>query len=100
MNFDFFSCIQHNVIVDERNAGEHENCDKVGEFFKVKVNKPKLSSGLISKRLINAAKEEQNIKKFKAKEKLRKHKKVLAQERFEKQIPDNDVIINLTEMKI
>ena len=100
MNFNYFSCIQHNVIVDNTNLREHSACDKVGEFFKIKVSKKKVSNGLISKSLINKAKEKINIEKFKARELKDKHKKKLAQERFEKQIPDGDIIINLLEMKI
>lgn len=100
MNFDYFSCIQDKVIVDDKNKGDHKNCDIVGEFFKIKVQKKKLYAGVISRSLINKAKEEQNIERFHKREKINEHKKLLAQERFEKQIKNGEIIVNLLEMKI
>lgn len=100
MNFDYFSCIQHSVIVDEQNSSEHSACDKLGEFFKIKVRKPKLSPGIISKKLVNIELEKQMVIKTKARNEREKYKKHLAQERFALQIPNGDIIINLLEMKI
>ncbi len=100
MNFDYFSCIQHSVIVDSQNLNEHSECDKVGEFFKIKVRKIKLSPGIISRKLVNIELEKQMIVKTKARNEREKYKKHLAQERFALQIPSGDVIVNLLEMKI
>jgi len=100
MNFDYYSCIQHFVIVDDENMIEHSDCDKLGEFYQIKVSKPKINSGLISKKLINIEIEKQMIIKVKARNERNKYKKQLAQERFAKQIPTGDIIINLLEMKI
>ncbi len=100
MNFDYFSCIQHSVIVDERNVSEHSACDKLGEFFIIKARKPKLSPGIISKKLVNIEIEKQMVIKTKARNEREKYKKQLAQQRFALQIPSGDVIINLLEMKI
>ena len=100
MKFDYFSCIQCNVIVSTENLGEHNGHDFIGEFFVIKQNKKKVLPGLISKRLINTEQQKLNVIKFEKREALDKKKKVLAQERYQKQIPDGAVIVNLTEMKI
>ena len=100
MNFDYFSCIQCSVIVDERNFDEHKDHDKLGEFYQIKVRKPKLSPGIISKALVNRELEKQMVIKTKARNEREKYKKHLAQERFALQIPSGDVIVNLLEMKI
>ena len=100
MKFDYFSCIQCNVIVSTGNLGEHNGHDFIGEFFVIKQNKKKVLPGLISKRLINTEQQKLNVIKFEKREALDKKKKILAQERYQKQIPDGAVIVNLTEMKI
>lgn len=100
MKFDYFSCIQHAVIVDSENLHEHSQCDKLGEFYKIKVRKPKLNPGIVSKKLVNIEIEKQMIIKMKARNEREKYKKQLAQERFALQIPSGDIIINLLEMKI
>ena len=100
MNFDYFSCIQHSVIVDSQNLSEHSACDKLGEFYQIKVRKAKLSPGIISKKLVNIEIEKQMVIKTKARNEREKYKKHLAQERFALQIPSGDIIVNLLEMKI
>ncbi len=100
MNFNYFSCMEHSVIVDEDNYSDHSKCNLLGEMFKIKVSKKKVFSGLIGKSVIEKAREEQNIIKYEKRALLEKKKKHLAQERFQKQIPDGDIVINLLEMKI
>ena len=100
MKFDYFSCIQCNVIVSTENLVEHNGHDFIGEFFVIKQSKKKVLPGLISKKLINAEQDKLNVIKFEKREALDKKKKVLAQERYQKQIPDGDVIVNLAEMKV
>jgi len=100
MKFDYFSCILCNVVVNDENLSEHNGHDIMGEFFVIKQNKKKILPGLVSKKLINSEKEKLNVIKFEKREALNKKKKTLAQERYQKQIPDGDSIINLMEMKI
>lgn len=100
MNFDYFLCIQDGVIVEEKDFSKHVGHDIVGEFFQVKRNKKKVFTGLIPKRIVNKAKEEQNVKIYFARKAKQKKKKLLEQQRFEKQVEDGAVIVNLLEMKI
>ncbi len=100
LDFDYFSCIQHNVVVEKSDLEAHKGCDFVGEYFKIKAPKKKIYSGLISKKLVNKEKEKENIRKFLERKKHEDHRKELAQVRFEKQINDGDAIVNLLEMKI
>jgi len=88
------------VVVNDENLSEHNGHDIMGEFFVIKQNKKKILPGLVSKKLINSEKEKLNVIKFEKREALNKKKKTLAQERYQKQIPDGDSIINLMEMKI
>lgn len=99
MKFDYFSCIQCKVVVTEESLSKHVGHDILGEYFVIKHNKKKITPGLISKKLINAEKEKQNIERFNRQTDLEKKKKLLAQQRFEQQIPDGEVIVNLLEMK-
>lgn len=100
MRFDYYSCMQHSVIVDEENNSEHSVCDKIGVFFQIKNYRKPVVPGLIAKKIIDAEREKLNIIKYEKRDVLNKKKKLLAQERFSRQIPSGDVIINLTEMKI
>ena len=100
MKFDFFTCIQCKIIVNDKNLNKHNGHDIMGEFFVIKQNKKKILPGLVSKRLINSEKEKLNVIKFEKRQALDKKKKTLAQERYQKQIPDGAVIVNLSEMKI
>jgi len=88
------------VIISTENLGEHNGHEFIGEFFVVKQNKKKVLSGLISKKLINIEQDKLNVIRFEKREALDKKKKILAQERYQKQIPDGDIIVNLMEMKI
>ena len=88
------------MIVDSENSSAHIGHDILGEFFNIKKNKKKIMPGVISKKLINKEKEKLNIIKFNKRDDLRKKQKRLAQERFEKQVPDGTVIVNLLEMNI
>ncbi len=100
MNFNYFSCMDHGLIVDENNLSEHNKCNILGEMFKIKSPKKKVFLGLIGKSIIEKAREEQNIIKYEKRELLEKKKKTLAQARFEKQIPDGHIVINLSEMNL
>ena len=100
MKFDYFSCIQCKVVVSEETLAKHIGHDFLGEYFVIKQNKKKITPGLISKKLINAEKEKQNIERFNRQTEFEKKKKRLAQKRFGQQIPDGAVIVNLMEMKV
>ncbi len=100
MKFDFFSCMQHKVIVDERNFEDHKNCAKVGERFKIKTFKKKSFAGLIGRNIVEKEMEKIHAKRYEKREKEESKKKILAQERYEKQIPQSSIIINLREVKI
>lgn len=100
MEFDYFSCIEHSVIVDERNLEEHASCQKVGVFFQIKKHSKKIMPGLVSKKLINSEREKQSEARYEKHLVKEAKQKVLAQERFAKQIPSGDVIINLLEITV
>jgi len=88
------------VIVDAENLSDHNGHDILGEFFVIKKNKKKIMAGLVSKKLINIEQQKLNVIKFENRESFNKKKKILAQERYQKQIPDGAVIVNLKEMQI
>ena len=100
MKFDYFICTKCNVIVEDKNVQEHYSHGILGTMFKIKHAKKKLTQGLISRKLINSEKDKLSIIKFNARSEKEKKQKILAQQRFAKQIPDGDVIVNLLELKI
>lgn len=97
MKFDYFLCMSDNVIVDERNFEQHKEHNILGSFFKIKKNPRKVLPGLVSKRLINKVKEEENVKKYEKRKAKEKAKKLKRQQKFYTQLPSKEVIINLRE---
>ncbi len=95
MNFDYFICMKDNVIVDGENIADHSKHDILGTFFKIRHFKKKLMPGLVSRELIRQAVEKENMRKYEIREEKEMKKKRLAQIRYEKQVPDGAVIINL-----
>ena len=95
MNFDYLTCIGHNVIVDERNVKEHGLCALVGRFFKTKKPSKNVDRGLISRVAIEKAKEEQNVIRYHKRKEKKKLKEKLEQIRFSKQMPRGDILVNL-----
>ena len=113
MNCDYYSCIEDkenmseekfkrhsktSLIVDESNIAEHASCTLLGMFYNIKNFKKKLMPGLISKKLINHEKEKLNVIKYENREIKEKKQKLLAQKRFETEIPSGSIVINLAEI--
>lgn len=106
LDFDFLLCMTHNVAVELNKKQEHFKAVKFGEFVnkgkceflgeKFNIKKParKLSFD-ISKRLVEHIKAKENIKKYEKRYEERKKRKRLEQEKFRKQMPVGDSIINL-----
>ena len=99
MQFDYFTCMLDGVIVDKSNVNMHLGHNIVGEMFVIKQYKKKKLPGLISQAVINAANEKLAQERWEKREIKEKAKRIRDQERFEKQIPSGDIIINLLELK-
>lgn len=100
LEFDYFSCMDDGLIVDHENAMDHLDHNIVGQQYVIKAPKKKIMQGMVSRNLVNKEREKLNVIRFEKREEADKKKELLAQKRFQMQIPDGDVIVNLLEIEV
>ena len=100
LEFDYYSCMGHGVIVDEDNIKDHLSCDITGEMFVIKSYKKGLVQGMVSAPLVRKMNEKKELERWEKNQVKEKAKRIRDQERFEHQIPSGDIVINLLTMEM
>ena len=100
LEFDYYSCMSHGVIVNDDNVKNHLSCNVVGESYIIKqYHKPK-QPGLISATLVRNEREKLETIRWERNQELEKAKRIRDQDRFQFQIASGDIIINLLTMEM
>ena len=99
--FDYFLCIDHNVVVEVEERSKHitefggdKPCEFVGQFFKVKAPARKLSND-VSKKLVDSIKQKENEAAWEKKHDKKIKQRKREQDNYSRQIPIGDGILNL-----